>query len=268
MSLPQAEIEYLEAVRAAVQRELAPHLLGLYIFGSAGCDAYEPGVSDLDVQAVVDAPLPDAEKRALAALLSHAVLPCPARKLEFVCYARGAVNPASRRPRFELNFNTGPERAERGQGDHLRLDPADEAGHWFLLDIAASRLRGLALHGPPPGEMFAPVPDAWRDEALLESLCWHETHEVREEGATMSANAILNACRAWQWAEIGAPLSKREAAQRALARPDCVPLVGAALRARAEGGAVADEDGNARVFLGFCKGRVEAKAAHFLHASP
>jgi hypothetical protein len=31
-------------------------------------------------------------------------------------------------------------------------------------------------------------------------------HEVREEeGATVSANAILNACRAWQWAEIGAP---------------------------------------------------------------
>jgi len=114
MSLPQAEIEYLEALRDAVQRKLGPHLLGLYLFGSAGCGAYERGVSDLDVQAVVDAPLPDAEKRALAALLSHAVLPCPARKLEFVCYARGAVNPASRRPRFELNFNTGAERAERG----------------------------------------------------------------------------------------------------------------------------------------------------------
>jgi Domain of unknown function (DUF4111) len=116
--------------------------------------------------------------------------------------------------------------------------------------------------------MFVPVPDAWRDEALLESLRWHETYEVREEDATVSANAILNACRAWQWAEIGAPLSKREAAQRALTGPDCVPLVGAALLAWTKGGAVADEDGSARVFLGFCRGRVGAKAAHFLHARP
>jgi hypothetical protein len=92
---------------------------------------------------------------------------------------------------------------------------------------------------------------------LLESLRWHETYEVREEDATVPANAILNACRAWQWAEIGA-----------LTRPDCVPLLCAALAAWTKGGAVADEDGSARAFLGFCRGSVGAKAAHFLHAHP
>ena len=75
----------------------------------------------------------------------------------------------------------------------------------------------------------------------------------------MSASAILSACRAWQWAEIGAP-SKREA--RSAPAPGLRAPGRRGPASVGEGGAVADEDGNVRVFLGFCR-EVGAKAAHF-----
>src|SRR5215211_7049551 len=119
--LPEAEKAYLVAVVDTLRQSLGEGLTGVYLFGSAGYGAYEPGRSDLDVQVVTAEPLGVTEKQELVRRLSHRVLPCPARQLEFVCYARDAVDPASRHPRFELNFNTG-----RAIADHLTLDPAAE----------------------------------------------------------------------------------------------------------------------------------------------
>jgi hypothetical protein len=151
--------------------------------------------------------------------LTHRVLPCPARLLELVCYARDAVDPASRHPRFELNFNTG-----RAIVDHLALDPAEESSHWFLLDIAFGRELGVALLGPPPAEIFAPVPRVWTLEALADSLAWHAAHEPA------SVNAVLNACRSWRFAATGVFGSKRDGAAWAHGQPGCPTIVDDLLR--------------------------------------
>ncbi len=164
-SLPRAEIAYLRALAASISALLGSRVVGISLFGSAAYGAYRPGLSDLDVQVVVADDLTGDESAELARRLAHTALPCPARRLELVCYARAAIDPATRHPRFSLNFNTGSDLA----ADRLTRDPAAEASHWFLLDIALGRALGCALLGPPPAQLFAPIPRRWCLEALLDS---------------------------------------------------------------------------------------------------
>jgi len=208
--LPSPETAYLKRVVGALQRCLGQRLVGIYLFGSAAYSAYEPGISDLDVQAVVTESLSKRNRKQIAGLLTHQVLTCPARRLEFVCYARTSVYPASRYPQFELNFNTGA-----GEEDHISLDPAEESSHWFLLDIAMGRALGRPLLGPEPAQVFAPIPRIWQLEAIAESLVWHSEHEPT------SANTVLNACRGWRYVATGHFGSKRDGCAWARQQPAC-----------------------------------------------
>lgn len=221
LALPPAETAYLHELVHRLQALQGQRLLGVYLFGSAAYGAYEPGVSDLDVQAVVAEPLAEPEARAIVQRLAHRALPCPARRLELVCYTAAAVNPASRHPHFEINYNTGGDAA-----DHLTRDPGDESSHWFLLDIAVGRELGRALYGPALAQLFAPIPKVWQLEALADSLAWHSENEPA------SANAVLNACRGWRYALTGRWGSKLAGARWALARPDPPGVVAQALDER------------------------------------
>ena len=222
--LPPPERAYLDQVVATLQRLLQQRLVGVYLFGSAAYGEYEAGISDLDVQAVVTEHLSPSECRAITAALTHERLACPARRLEFVTYARLAIDPASRRPQFELNFNTGA-----GEADHLALDPAQEASHWFVLDIALGRALGRSLLGPEPAQVFAPIPRPWALAAIADSLAWHQAHE------RASANSILNACRGWRYAATGRWGSKRAGAAWARQQPGCPPIVAQAEQLRQGG---------------------------------
>lgn len=180
--LPSDVESYLDEVVKRLVDCLKDQLVGVYLFGSASCDAHEPGLSDLDVQAVVQDSLSTDEKEAIISRLKQSALPCPATKLEFVVYARKAVHPASRHPRFELNLNTGPR-----QSDHVGLDPAKESSHWFLLDIAMGCKLGHCLYGDDKSEIFGVVPRSWILEAMADSLEWHRLTKAS------SANSVLNA---------------------------------------------------------------------------
>ena len=199
--LPNAETAYLEQVVEALRKRLGKQLVGIYLFGSGAYGDYVPGVSDLDVQAVAVHPIEKRERQEIARTLSHEALPCPARRLEFVCYAESSVCPAARHPRFELNLNTGAN-----ESDHLSLDPDEEPSHWFLLDIAVGPVLGSSLVGPPPARVFSPIPRLWQLEAIADSLAWHQEHEPT------SANTVLNACRGWRYAVTGESGSKRAGA--------------------------------------------------------
>lgn len=227
LNLPPAETAYLEKIVEILNNQLGDRLSGVFLFGSASYGAYEPGVSDLDVQAIVNEHLGWQEKGELARLLSQAELPCPAAKLEFVCYALQNINPESRDPRFELNLNTGP-----GMEDHLTLDPGEESSHWFLLDIAMGRETGKTLYGPSPAELFGSIPRLWVLEAISESLDWHQQHEL------VSPNSVLNAARGWRYIVTGQFGSKQAGAEWAQQQLDCPPVVGQALAARRSGQAL------------------------------
>ncbi|KAJ5100528.1 hypothetical protein N7456_006580 [Penicillium angulare] len=185
-NLPEDVEAYLGGIVQRLTDHLKGQLVGVYLFGSASYGAYESGLSDLDVQAIVKDPLDTVDKQAVIHLLNQDALPCPAIKLEFVVYAQSAVYPASRHPRFELNLNTGHH-----QPDHISLDPANESSHWFLLDIAMGRKLGRNLHGLNITDAFGAIPRRLILEAIATSLDWHQANELN------SANSVLNACRGW-----------------------------------------------------------------------
>ncbi|KAF4335357.1 streptomycin 3 adenylyltransferase [Fusarium beomiforme] len=215
---------YLDELVRRLVHLLETQLVGVYLFGSASNNAFEPGSSDLDVQAVVKNNLPTAAKQEIVSAINQASLPCPATKLEFVVYSQKAVNPASRHPRFELNLNTGP-----GRSDHVGLDPGNESSHWFLLDIAMGRELGRCLHGLPTAEAFAEIPRQWILEAISDSLKWHQANEIS------SANSVLNACRSLQYIACGKWSSKMEGAKWMMQQSDCPAVVEKAIVARRTG---------------------------------
>jgi hypothetical protein len=231
LALPPAETAYLGEIVKRLKIYLGDRLAGVYLFGSAGYGAYEPGISDLDVQAIAAQPLSREAKLEIARQLSQQNLACPAPKLELVCYALPNVNPARRHPRFELNFNTGP-----GLPDHLTLDPSEESSHWFLLDIAMGRELGHPLFGPDPAKLFGPVPRRWCLEAIGDSLQWHIEHELS------SANSVLNTCRSWRYIMTNRFGSKLAGAEWAIRQPGCPAVVGEAIQARHTGAALQPDE--------------------------
>ncbi len=196
---------------------LGDELLGVTLTGSLALDAYEPGRSDIDVIAVVSAPLERERAEAIVQATSHRTLPCPAKLLELVVLRRGG-------PPFELNLNIGA-----GIPDHVGLHPYAEPLFWFPIDVAIARARGRALLGPPPRELLDEPPRETVRQALLESLDWHAEHEPTDP------NAILNACRGWRWARTGRWTSKRRAGEWARTRMADPAAVDAALAARDAG---------------------------------
>jgi hypothetical protein len=154
------------------------------------------GRSDVDVAVVAKRPLARAQKDELVAALRHEAFPCPARGLELVVYARG--NPVP-----ELNLNSG----ER-MPFHATFEPGGDSPHWFVLDRAIIRQRGLALAGPPPGEVLAAPGEDEVLEALAAGLRWY-----RDRPEEPRDDAALNAVRSRAYVETGRWLSKREAVE-------------------------------------------------------
>lgn len=222
--LPEEVEAYLGEIVQRLTDDLKSQLVGVYLFGSASYNAYEPGLSDLDVQAIVKDPLDTIEKQAVISRLNQSALPCPATKLEFVVYAQDAVYPARRHPRFELNLNTGLH-----QPDHISLDPATEPSHWFLLDIAMGRELGRTLYGMDATDAFGSIPRRWILEAIANSLDWHQANELH------SANSVLNACRGWRFIVTGEFSSKLDGAKWAMTQHGCPNIVGRAIAARKTG---------------------------------
>ncbi len=224
MSAPaDPELEaYDRELVARLQSLLGVRLVAVYTTGSTALGDYVHGPSDLDRMAVIQWSIGETAKEGLVAALRQEALPCPARGLELVVYARSALETPTQGGAFELNLNTGPRMPL-----HVSLDPADEPGHWFLLDRAIARDHGQALLGPPARDLIAPLPREWLLEALLESFAWHRENEV-EEGA----NAVLAACRAWVFAEQNRWVSKREAVEWAMPRMDVPEIAEAALELR------------------------------------
>jgi Nucleotidyltransferase domain len=196
---PEELADYLDDLVERVRRLLGDELVGVYLMGSAALGGYVHGRSDVDVTVVVRAPLERSVKEAMVAALRHEALPCPARGLELVVYARGRPDP-------ELNLNSG----ER-MPFVATFAPGEDSPHWFVLDRAILAARGRVLSGPPPAEIF-PVPS---EEEILEALSlglqWY-----RDRPEEPRDDAALNAVRARAYLERGEWISKAEAVERLL----------------------------------------------------
>lgn len=210
--------DYLAELTRRLGGVLGDALRGVYAGGSYALGAYEPGRSDIDVTAVAAGALSPAAKQAIVDRLRHESLPCPARGLELVVYPLATTRGGGGEPGFELNLNTGADMTFR-----VDEEPGEIEGFWFAIDRAILREHGVALAGPPPAELFAPIPRAALLPLLRESIDWHRDSEV-----PLGTDVVLNTCRALRFATEGTWSHKREAG--AWAAGD--PVVDAALAGR------------------------------------
>ena len=191
-------------------------LVGLYLHGSGAMGGWHDRLSDVDVLAVVGRRLTSDEKPAVAASLAG--WPAPGAGLECSIVALSSFEPLLPAPQFELHVTTGAEPKV--------VDGAGHRGDWDLvMHFAVCRERGLAISGPPPHEVFPEVPRRMLLEAFRAELAWGLAHAP-------ARYAILNACRAWAFAEEGRLLSKVEGGEWAIARGFQPAAVVAALAAQ------------------------------------
>ena len=127
---------------------------------------------------------------------------------------------------FLLNLNTGPRMDFR-----VDEDPGAIERHWFPLGREIVRTSGVALTGPPPEALFAPIPRAVLLPVVRESLEWYRAagHSGGE------SDVVLNACRSLRWFREDAWSSKSEAGAWALEHTSDPELVAAALDSRRGG---------------------------------
>ncbi|HEX2112490.1 MAG TPA: aminoglycoside adenylyltransferase domain-containing protein [Gaiellaceae bacterium] len=210
---------YHRELVARLHAVLGDRLVGVYAGGSWALGDYQPGRSDVDVAAVTRGRLTRPVKEAIVAAVRHEALHCPARGLELVAYSdAAAARPAH--ADFELNLNTGADMEFRAD-----FEPGTET-HWFAIDRAILAAHGIALAGPPPGDVFGPIPRRVLLDVLRRGIGWWEACDPA------SPDAVLNACRSLRFAAAGRWASKRVAAEWALDNGYDPELVRDALAAR------------------------------------
>ena len=219
---------WVEKVVAALREELGASLVGVYLHGSLAAGCYRRPKSDVDLLAVAREPMAEEARRSLARrLLALADARPTVGYLELSVvlerHARAFHHPLP----YDFHFSENLEESVRGgayQHPPGARDP-DLAAH-----VTVARARGIALLGPPPAEVFGPVP--WEDflESVLGDFAWIVAGDHVLESPFY---AVLNACRTLQLLREGpgTVASKEEGARWALAHlaPGHRPLVERAL---------------------------------------
>jgi hypothetical protein len=218
VEVPTPDIaEFADRVFRALEETLTDDLIGVYFVGSVALGGYVPAESDVDLVAVSEGALSEQQKRRVASAIVDVSEVCPARGVEFTLYRRDVAGARPRGADFEVNANGGPRMPTA-----VHLDAAAEQGFWYALDRAIAHRYGVVVSGPPPSTVFADVPRPMLLAAMSESMAWHRAHEK----ATLYS--VLNACRAWRFAEEDVLGSKLEGAAWARARwPDTELIDGA-----------------------------------------
>lgn len=217
-------------VNTVLARIVGNDLVGAYFVGSVALGGYVPGESDVDIAAVSVSALSEGQKRSVAAAVLEVSAACPARGVEFTLYRRDVAGSLPEGADFEVNANGGPRMPTA-----VHLDSSSEQGFWYVLDRAIAHRSGVVIGGPPPITVFADVPRQTLLDAMFESMAWHRAHE---RGSLYS---VLNACRAWRFAEEDVLGSKLEGAAWARLRRSEPGVIDAAVALRRGEEATLDE---------------------------
>lgn len=201
---PPDVIAFASRLAGTLENRLGDEVVGVYLHGSATLGGFVPGVSDVDILAVVARPQPRRSQRQLGKLLQAAAEPCPGAGLE-ASIITAATAQSLGDCRFEVHVATSPDDRKLVCGSRHCGDPD------LVLHTAVCRQRGIAVAGPPPTEVFGRVPRQRILQALLYELHWAKEHGTE-------AYAVLNACRAWRYIDNEAFTSKIEAGEWAAQR--------------------------------------------------
>ena len=213
-----------------VRDVLGPDLVGAYLHGSAVFGGLKPR-SDIDVLAVSTRTLAVGERRILVErLMRISGRHSPGgRPVELTIVVQADVRPWRYPPRADLQY-----------GEWLRRDfeagelpmPAPSPDLALLITMVLGC--GRPLLGPPPGEVFDPVPPADLRRAALAGM-----PGLRADLATDTRNVILTFARIWTTVATGTIRTKDAAADWALVR---LPVEHRAVLERARAGYLGQED--------------------------
>jgi hypothetical protein len=147
MNLPADVSALLAALLSGVRQILAANLIGVYLRGSLATGDFDPETSDLDVLAVTERPVNDAEFAALAALHTRLAADNPwGKRLEMAYIDRAALR----------RFAPDQRHVTLYQGEALTR--ATHGANW-LLERWTVREHGVALYGPAAKTLIDPITD-------------------------------------------------------------------------------------------------------------
>ena len=181
---------------------LGDDLLGVYVHGSIAFGCFHPQKSDIDFLAVVRRALTPKEKAHMIRLLLRLAPEAPEKGIEMSVVLADDCRIFTHPTPYQLHYSIAHHAAYESDmpGTLARLtgcDP-DLAAHFTV-----TRAVGIALMGPAPQDMFAPVPR----EAYLDSIrC-----DVENAVSDVMENPVyilLNLCRVLAYIRDGSVLSK------------------------------------------------------------
>jgi Nucleotidyltransferase domain. len=230
--VPEATLERLVTDLRAVLRA---DLVGIYVYGSHVSGDFDPGVSDLDLVAVVAPQVEAIDLAGLGRMHRDFIGRHPAwdDRIEVVYIGQAAL--------WSFRTSPGPLAViSPGEPFHLR----DERVVAWLQNWYLVRETGVTLYGPDARVIIPPI--AWTE---FVAATVHYADEVRrrsfdEASLGALAYAVLTMCRAFRTVRTQTLGSKQEAAAWARAQmPEWAWLIDIALRCRLSRGAtgLADE---------------------------
>ena len=208
MSIPVEARPIVDTLFSGVRAALGDNLVGFYLRGSIALGAFNPETSDVDVLAVTERPLSDAEFAALTALHER----IPARENEYGRY-------------YEISYvdRTSVKHFATGERRHATVGadwPFEHTEHRdnFIFELWIVREHGITVFGPPPKRLIAAItPDNLRSTAANE-LRWAEANVPPEFLATREyqAFAVETMCRGLYTLQVGTVATKAQAVVWAL----------------------------------------------------
>jgi predicted nucleotidyltransferase len=210
---PLARVQ-LDEVVSIVHDVLGDNAVGAYLYGSAVLRGLQPA-SDLDVFAVIRRPTTQADKRALIDRLLPISGPRaasgPARSIELTIVVQSDIRPWSYPPTLDFLYGDWL-RVEFARGDLPTSRPNPDLA--VLVSIVLTS--GRPLVGPPPVEVFDPVPPVDLERALVDVI-----PGLLDDLEADTSNVILTLARIWTTLVTGEIRPKDAAAAWVLAHlPD------------------------------------------------
>jgi streptomycin 3"-adenylyltransferase len=224
--------EQLNRVQAILGEVLGPNLVGAYLHGSTATGRLRPR-SDLDVLAVSRRPTTRAEKerlvRGLFVVSSPTDAAGPLRPIELTIAVESEIRPWRYPPRVDFLYGEWL-RGELAAGN---LEPREAASPDLAPLITMVLQANRAVLGPPPADVFDPVPAGDLRRAVVAGIDGLLADLVDD-----TRNVILTLARIWLTVATGEVGSKDAAADWVLPR---LPEEHRAVLARARATYLGDE---------------------------